>query len=272
MDVQLITMMLLVTLLGGVFGSFVSMLSYRLPRGEEIIWGRSSCPQCRASISIKHLIPILSYIMIEGKCKQCNKPISIRYLLIELASVVSGLMIYFAYGPSLHGIILFILTIIIITICVCDIEHYMIPDSVQISLALLAIIYNFMQHQGMIPIFSYPIYTPIDMITGAMLGGGCGIVVRAIVMAWKKKDPLGMGDIKLMAVSGLFLGMQFLPIFAFLSGVIGIITGSIWRVTKKTDIFPFGPALGISLLICLLYPKVNTLFLYFINKLIVGSN
>src|SRR6185312_2751194 len=143
---------------------------------------------------------------------------------------------------------------------VTDLEHYIIPDQIQLALIPPAIILNYLEHKSM-----------LSMAGGALAALTIGIVLRYFIHMWKKQDPLGMGDIKFMAVSGLYLGINNLPIFFFIAGILGVLTAVIWGLLNKGKIFPFGPALAVSLFITLLIPNADQVLvnlIYSINSII----
>lgn len=235
----------LVFFLGAVVGSFLSLVTYRLPRDEPIGMTRSRCTMCGATLTVRDLIPILSWVMHKGACRHCNGKVSIRYPLTELACALGAAGAAMYASAPLEAIALMGLWWAIIAIFVTDFEHQIILDEVQIAIGLLGILYG------------VTLGVPAeDMFNGAVAGALIGLTLKYGFIYLRNKDGLGLGDVKFLAVAGIWLadGANFVP-FLFFSGLLGVITGVIWRVVKRTEHFPFGPALAIALLFCVLCPQ-----------------
>lgn len=243
---------LLVIGLGLCMGSFITMASYRFALDEEkikdLIFKRSYCVKCNNKLGVKNLIPAFSWIFQKGKCSFCQSKISIRYPLIEVFSAISFLLVYYSFGAifDIRLIVLLLITTFLIIAVITDLEGYFIPDSVQIILIFLIIIYHLIapeQHK----ISYYFLSAFLYIIFGLILCYG--------FLFFAKKDGIGMGDVKFFAVVGLLIGVDYFAIFMFLSGILGILFGFIWQKITKNKIFPFAPALITALMICLLIGK-----------------
>ena len=240
---------LLIAVLGLCMGSFVTMASYRFAlEGEKIkdlLFKRSHCVKCKNELGVKNLIPVFSWIFQKGKCSFCQNKISIRYPLIEIFSAVSFLLVYYFFGAVFNAkliVILLITTALIIAI-ITDLEGYFIPDSVQIILFFLIVIYHLIapdEHK-----VSYYFLSAFFFII-------FGLILHYGFLFFTKKDGIGMGDVKFFAIVGLLIGVSYFAIFMFLSGVFGILFGLVWQKITKNKIFPFAPALIMSLILCLL--------------------
>jgi leader peptidase (prepilin peptidase)/N-methyltransferase len=246
-DNQVIDFLVLLT--GAICGSFISLLSYRLPLDLDIIVKRSNCITCHHPLGVKDLFPIFSWLASLGKCNYCAAKISFRYPLIEILSAIVTYLVYKNFGITVSGAIYLLLTLVLLTLIIIDFEHYIIPDSLQIILAIIALFR------------AYYLNIPFgDIFLGALLAASTGLIMKYGFILIRKKDGLGMGDIKFMVVVGLFLGVTPLPIFFFISGVIGVITAIIWRMLNKGIIFPFGPAIALAMMVCLLVPHIESKF------------
>lgn len=246
----------LVALVGLIFGSFVTLVSYRLPRDEPIAPGRSRCPHCGTRLGIPALFPLLSWILQKGCCRYCKTPISVRYPIIELTQAILFLLVYLSLGISWASLAVALLCVALLVMVVVDFEWYIIPDEIQITCTVLAIIYH------------YIINTPyLSVLTGAAIGMSIGVTLRYGYSLLRHKEGLGMGDVKFLIVSGLWMAsaLSWAP-FLFYAGVWGVITALAWQMLGKGARFPFGPALAASLLMMLLTPA-GTLFFWTINRL-----
>jgi leader peptidase (prepilin peptidase)/N-methyltransferase len=238
-----------VAMIGSMFGSFIGMLSYRLPLDMDIVIKRSSCTKCNNNLGILDLIPIFSWIISGGICRYCKEAVSPRYIIIEIISALLALYLYHKFSLTLIGALYFIVSMSLLLLIITDLEHYIIPDSIQIFLIFSAI-----------PIAIILGKSFADLGMASLAGLACGLLLKFGCKLIKKQDGFGWGDVKLMLVSGSYLGLSSLPIFFFIAGIIGIITALIWRSLKKGLIFPFGPALAISMAICTMIPEIETKF------------
>ena len=220
-----------------------------------MILGRSFCPSCKNALTIKNLIPFFSWFFQRGHCSFCGKRISFRYPLIELFSALSFLLVYLATDGSinLHLLWLFIITTILLIMIITDLEHYFIPNSTQIALFIVAIIYHLTSEES----FGFQYYA---ISAASFLLFGLALHYGFLFIA--KKHAIGIDDIKFFTVAGFLLGVHQFPIFMIFSGLIGMVFGSIWQKLMKDTTFPFAPALAISLMICLLFGNILASYLY----------
>lgn len=239
-------------------GSFISLVSYRLIYNIDIVFKRSNCVNCNHQLACYELIPIFSWLFQRGKCQSCKQSISIRYPVIELTTAFITYLIYQNFGISLASFSQLLTFYCLITLIITDFEHYIIPDILQIILIINAVSLNLIEQS-----------LNMDKFIGGVAGLLIGITLKLGFLKFSNKDALGIGDIKLMGIVGLYIGIYSLPIFFFISGLLGIITGYIWKYLDKGNIFPFGPALAISLAICLLVPKIENKFLGSVSNITV---
>lgn len=236
---------LLIIILGLIFGSFISMASYRLadPNSKilDLIIRRSFCPKCNNILGVKNLIPIFSWLFQGGKCYFCHSKISFRYILIEIFCAIFFAISYLALGQNIDNhLILILFTIVILMIMsVTDLEYYFIPNITQIFLLILAINYHIFITKNFN--FYYHLYS-------GFLYGLFIYVIFYVFLIIKKKYAIGSDDLKFFPIAGIFLGLNnFVSFIAFL-GIFSIIFGVIWKYLKKDDSFPFAPALSFALI------------------------
>ncbi len=229
-------------MMGAIFGSFANMLIHRLPREEEMVKTPSHCPKCNTKLSLKNLIPLLSYLWQRGKCHQCKAKISPRYFWVELACASLFAIIGYQQGLTPLSLLLCGVGLTLITLIAIDLEHMIIPDELQIALGVLGIGYVWLMEKSW-----------ADAVLLAAFGVLFGLFLRWIMFMWKKREGLGWGDVKFLGVAGLYLDWNLLTAFCFLSGVMGLITAPILR-NSETKEYPFGPSLALALLVLLLAP------------------
>ena len=242
--------LLLVGILGSLWGSFANVCIYRLPLKGGVVKGRSFCPKCKKKILWYENVPILSYFILGGKCTKCKKKISFQYLLVEIISVISFLIIYYLYGITLTTIFLMILFLTFLIIFFIDLKHYIIPDILTFPMMALGFFKSF--DPNLSPIF--PNY--INSLLGGIIGYG---IIWLLIFFYKKirnKEGMGLGDAKLLAVIGFWFGWISIPFVAFLSSVTAliIVTPDLLKKSKKlTSEIPFGPYIITGTFIYLLF-------------------
>jgi leader peptidase (prepilin peptidase)/N-methyltransferase len=224
--------------LGAVFGSFVNVVAYRLPRHESLIAPASRCPGCGTPVRPYDNVPILSYLLLHGRCRSCKARISPRYPLVEALTAALCVGAVLAHG-SAAGIALGVtLILFVVPAALIDLEYRIIPNRLTAAGTVLALV---------IGLALDPSGEPERLIAGAAAGG------FLLLAALAYPGGMGMGDVKLAAVMGLFLGRDVAPaIFvALLAGALAgaaIIARKGTREGRKTAV-PFGPFLALGALV-----------------------
>lgn len=237
-------------ILGAIAGSFIGALTYRLPRKVSIAKGRSICDFCRKKISWYDNIPVLSYVLLDGKCRNCHKKISLRYPAIELATAIGFIGIgYFSStlkGQSLQGwwALPYLLTVfsILVAIFVIDLEHQLIPDN--LVFFLLVITYS------LLLITSAP-----DLYVRVASGFAAALFLLFIHLITRGRG-MGLGDVKFALLGGTILGFPNTLVFLFLSFLTGAGVGIILILIKRARFgkpIPFGPYLVFGVTAALLF-------------------
>jgi len=243
-------------LFGAMVGSFLNVCIARLPKEESIVWPGSHCPLCRKPIKFYDNIPLVSYLLLKGKCRQCRGSISLQYPLVEGITALSSLLLIIKFGPSLSYLIYFAFVAALIVITVIDLYHQIIPDV--ISLPGIGV--------GLLASLIIPQITFLNSLIGILLGGGSLFLVATVYRWLFKREGMGGGDVKLLAMIGAFLGWKAVILTILLSSLIGSITGIIIMVSKGKDFkyaIPFGPFLSLGAVIALFYgPSLINWYLY----------
>lgn len=227
-----------ITLLGLIFGSFLNVCIFRIPRDQSISYPPSHCTKCNQKIKSYDLIPIISYIFLRGKCRFCGDKISFKYPLIELITGVLFALLYIKYGFSFQFIKFAVFICLLLVIGIIDFE----TTDVYLKTTLTGII------AGIIFIISGCFYSIniLPYILGGLLGGG---IISVIILL---THGMGWGDAEICFVAGLFLGFKLTVLMLFLAFVIGGFTGILLIITKKKsrkDYIPFGPFIAIAAII-----------------------
>lgn len=237
--------------LGMIFGSFASCMTYRLQKSNRSLFKRSYCILCHTQLKIINLIPIFSYLIQSGKCHKCKSKISPRYIIIEFIFVIFFLSIFFLQENQINIKLFFLLAIssILLMIAIIDFEKYFIPDLLQFVLFAFYVLYFLVFNHSNI----YAILT--SKIFSSIIFGFFAISLFYIFYIFRKVKAIGTDDIKFFFLAGFMLEItNFLP-FIFITGIIGVIFGSIWTKIKKDNTFPFAPALCTAAIVCLVFDK-----------------
>ena len=215
-------------LFGLAVGSFLNCIIYRLEKKQSFLKGRSFCPHCKHTLAWQDLIPVVSFLILKGKCRYCHKKISWQYPLVELATGIIFLLIFYFQQPIFY----FFITPFLLIIFVYDLKHFIIPDKVIYPAIAISLIYNLLDWSRF----------GIDVFLAAF--GAAGFFLVIVLLS--KGKWMGVGDIKLAFLMGLILGSPNILValfFAFLAGAImGIGLIALSRKSLKSEV-PFGPFL-----------------------------
>ena len=231
---------MLAAVLGAVFGSFLNVVAYRLPRGESLSRPRSRCPGCLTQIRAYDNVPVLSWLALRGRCRTCREPISARYPLVEAATGALCALVVLAKGPDEDALLGLVLVLLLVPVTLIDLDHRIIPNRLMLIGAILA---------PPLLLLSEP-DALVEHLVAAVAAGGFFLVA---VLAYPRG--MGMGDVKLAFVLGLFLGRDVGPAL-FVALVAGTLVGAAVIARKgaaegrKTAV-PFGPFLALGALVAL---------------------
>ena len=228
----------LVIILGALWGSFANVCIFRLPKEKGVVSGRSYCPKCKKKIVWYDNIPIISFFLLGGKCRKCKKSISIQYVIVEAINIVSFITIYYFFGISVITVLLMMLSISFLVIFFIDFEHFIIPNVLTFPMMIVGFLKSFDPNLPSL----FPNY--INSLIGGLFGYG---VIWSIIYFYKqlrKKEGMGFGDAKLLAVVGFWFGWISIPFVLFLSSVLALLWVApdlIKKSKKLTSQIPFGP-------------------------------
>ena len=254
-------------ILGAALGSFANVCIRRIPAGVSIVSPRSRCGSCETPIRAHHNIPLLSWLFLGGRCAHCKERISAEYPLVELLCAVLAVFLYREFGISLELLFYLALCTGLVTITLIDIRHLIIPDMITLpgvaaGVALNAIrtdwgaaaeavfysgLADFLPATASIAIF--------NSIGGVLLGGGTFLLIATVYRNLRKKEGMGMGDVKLVAMLGAFFGMWGVLIIIFLSSILGTLIGLSVIILRRKDpgyAIAYGPFLSLSAVLYLL--------------------
>jgi len=236
---------ILILIFGLCIGSFLNVCIYRMPR-EKISVGypkRSMCPNCGTQLHFWENIPLISYIFLLGKCRTCKTAISMRYPVVELISACFALATYYKFGLTTIGLVYYVLLIALVVITFIDLDFQIIPNSI----SLPGIVVGFLTSVFL------PEISVQDSFLGILVGGGLFFSIAYIFVTIRGIEGMGMGDVKLLAMLGAFLGLKGVMFIIFISSILGTISGIIVMIHARSFSFkqkiPFGPFLSIAAMI-----------------------
>lgn len=234
----------MVFIFGSIVGSFLNVCIYRIPKGRSVIAPGSHCPDCAAAIHWYDNIPILSYIFLCGKARCCKAKISFRYFIVEILTALALLILFSAFGltPKFFAYAVMVSGLIVATFV--DFEIQEIPD--EVSIGGLAI--------GLILAIAFPSILNettrlngfLNSIFGALAGGGMIYAMGILGEFAFKREAMGGGDVKLLAMIGAFIGWKLAVLTFFLAPVFGSVVGIILKIRYGKEIIPYGPYLSLA--------------------------
>jgi len=227
-----------VSVFGALVGSFLNVVAYRLPRHESLITPRSRCPSCGTPVKPYDNIPILSYLLLRGHCRSCHERISPRYPLVEaLTAVLCGGAVL-AHDTTSGVVLSVTLILLVVPAALIDLEHRIIPNVITGPGSALAIILGTALD---------PAGEPARLLAGVCAGGFLLVAVLA------RPGGMGMGDVKLAAMMGLFLGAS-VAVALFVALFAGVLLGAVIIARKgasegRRTAVPFGPFLALGAIV-----------------------
>lgn len=230
---------LFIVLFSVCIGSFLNVVIYRLPRAMNIAYPASHCPHCQSRLRFWHNIPLLSFLYLKAKCGFCKKPISSRYPLIEILTVILSLIAYLQFGFTLLLLPVLLFTYALIALTFIDIDSQILPDVITLPLLGIGLALN---------TFEY-FTSPVDAIWGMLIGFSALFIIDYLYYLLRKRHGIGMGDAKLLAAIGAWLGAYALVPVILAASLLGILCAVILILMKrlKHDMpIPFGPFLAIA--------------------------
>ena len=245
---MVLTIYFLIT--GLIVGSFLNVVIYRLPEEKSIVNPPSHCPQCKTRLKVKDLVPVFSYLMTGGKCRYCGAGISIQYPLIELLTAFFFLAAYLNFALSAELFLMLLLLSTLIVISMIDYKYMIIPNVITYSGILIGFVSSI--------IFDY--ISIFDSILGIFIPA---LILLAVALIFK--GGMGMGDVKLVAMLGAFLGYKYSLLSIFIGSLVGSVIGVTLMalgIIDRKDRIPFGPFICLGAVIMIFFGE-QLLELYF---------
>lgn len=230
---------LIIFLFGAVIGSFLNVCIYRIPKKEDVVKTRSHCMSCGYQLQWYDMFPVFSYLFLRGRCRKCGQKLSVQYPLIEAVNGILYVTIVFVHGVNADSLLCCLLASALLVLSVIDFRTYEIPFGINLFILALGLIRTVSDYHSI-----------LDHLIGFLAVSA----VLAILYYATRGRAIGGGDVKLMAVCGLFLGWQLI-ILAFLTGcVLGAVIHVLrMRLSGEDHVLAMGPYLSVGVFIAALW-------------------
>jgi len=220
-------------LFGLTFGSFLNVCIYRLPRGLSVVSPRSACPACHSPVRAKDNIPVLSWFILHGHCRDCAAPISMRYIAVELLTALLFLACVLRFGVTIETLKFAIFSFLLTGLAFTDAELRLLPDTLTLTGAAMGLAFApftavggpailFWPH-GTVPLWTPQLQSLSNSLFAGLLGAGLVWAAAAGYKLLRRVEGMGFGDVKLMLMIGLFLGVKLM----FFTLLVGSFAGSV---------------------------------------------
>jgi leader peptidase (prepilin peptidase)/N-methyltransferase len=232
---------------GIVFGSFLNVLIYRIPKGENIAYPASKCQTCQTPLKWWHNIPIVSWFILGGKCYFCRDKISMQYPIVEFITGVIGVLLFLKMGLVWYMPIVFVVFALLLALVIIDFRYLAVPDSLNLLALALAVVQP----------------NIIEALQYALMASGGLALLRYYISYFLKREAMGEGDIIVAGTMGALLGFPLFFYALFLSALLAIVPS----LLAKNKIVPFVPFLAMATVIVYL---LDTQFLLLADWIIYG--
>ena len=230
--------LVLAATLGAAVGSFLNVCIYRLPLDRSVVRPGSACPHCGRSLSWFENIPIASYLALGGRCRGCRSPISFRYVIVEALTGAMFVLASWYYGFGFLLVSRLAFGSALIVLFAIDLEHHVLPNVITLPGIVVGFAFSFFAEPGW-----------FESLIGIVLGGGALWAVAEAYFRLRHEEGLGMGDVKMLAMIGAFVGWKLTLVALMVASVSGSIIGLVLVATKRGGMkyaLPFGTFLALG--------------------------
>ncbi len=244
---------LLAFLFGLLIGSFLNVCIYRLPKEESVVRPRSRCPHCGHPIRWYDNIPVVSFVWLAGRCRDCGAAISFLYPAVEIITAVLFAVIAARYGLTPAACKYAVFVAMMVVLAFVDLTDRILPDEITLGGAGAGLVFSFV-----LPLSPGLIYLLLSLwnvtlparlnsaaesLGGALVGGGLLYVIAEIYCRLRAREGMGLGDVKMMAMIGAFLGLRYAILVLMMASILGAILGLIFILIFRKGLLyelPFG--------------------------------
>ncbi|MDP3723251.1 MAG: prepilin peptidase [Candidatus Omnitrophota bacterium] len=237
--------------IGACVGSFLNVCIYRLPREQSIIRPRSRCQRCQHPIAWYDNLPLLSLVLLRGRCRHCHTPIRWHYPVVELLTAFLTVVVFDRFGVGAKGFIYAVFVYALIIVSFIDLEFQIIPDEISLG-GLVAALLISVWLPGMHGTDSRWLALQRSVV-GLVVGGGLLYATGLMGNVIFRKESMGGGDVKLLAMAGALLGWKLVALTFFLAPLLALIPGLCVLALKRSHVIPYGPFLSLALVVSLVF-------------------
>jgi leader peptidase (prepilin peptidase) / N-methyltransferase len=223
---------------GALVGSFLNVCIYRLPLDRSVVWPASACPHCNRLLSWYENIPVVSWIVLRGRCRTCAAPIAVRYPIIEALTAAMFALVWWYYGPGVLLASRLVFGCLLIVLFAIDLEHHLLPNAITLPGVVVGVVFSFFTEPGW-----------MASLIGVLVGGGVLFAIAELYYRVRHEEGLGMGDVKMLAMVGAFLGWKLVLLTLMLASLSGSVIGLLLIVSGRGDMkyaLPFGTFLALG--------------------------
>ncbi len=228
--------------IGLVVGSFLNVCIYRLPRDESIAWPASHCTTCGRPLSWYENVPVMSWAVLRGRCRTCRAPISIRYPIVELMTGALFLAGYFAFGLTPLLPVRLVFACAMVALFAIDLEHQILPNEITLPGIAVGFVCSFFLPPGW-----------RSSLIGLLVGGLFPFLIAEAYLRIRGREGMGMGDFKMLAMVGAFVGWPLVWLTLILACILGIVIGGGALLVSRRGLatrIPFGTFIAVAALVC----------------------
>lgn len=249
----------LALLVGLLVGSFLNVCIYRWPRDLSIVRPRSYCPSCQHPLAWYDNVPLVSFALLGGRCRYCRQAISLRYPLVELATGALFFVAVLTHGPTLVALKWCVFTALLIGLIFSDLEQQILPDELTLTgiVAGLVLVMLAPPPEGIVSLVLSREWSParralVEALVGGAFAAGLLWWIGLVYKVARHREGLGFGDVKLVAMIGVFVGLQGALFTVVAGSLVGAVAGVVYTLAKRKPILtqelPFGTFLGLAAL------------------------
>ncbi len=230
-----------VAVYGACIGSFLNVCAYRLPIGQSVVHPRSRCTSCGRTLSWADNVPVVSWLVLGGRCRTCREPVSWMYPAVEIVTALVFVLTYLTYGFTLLAAVRVVFACALIVLFVTDLQHKILPNVITLPGIVIGFLCSLLLPPGW-----------VSSLIGLLVGGGILFGIAEAYYRFRGQEGLGMGDVKLLAMIGAFLGWKLVLLTLVFASFTGSLAGGILVASGKGGMkyaLPFGTFLTVGALL-----------------------
>ena len=223
---------------GAAVGSFLNVCIYRLPRSKSVVAPPSACPQCTRRLAWYENVPIVSWLVLGGRCRTCKTSIGAQYPIVEALTAMMFGAAWWYYGPGVLLVSRLVFGCALIALFAIDLEHHLLPNAITLPGIIAGFVLSFFTEPGW-----------VSSLIGILVGGGVLFAIAEAYYRVRHEEGLGMGDVKMLAMVGAFVGWQLTFLTLMMASLAGSIIGVALIVTRRGGMkyaLPFGTFLALG--------------------------